>query len=166
MSITLLSSKRTKSHFSDSVPTKIIKSWKVEISGSAEGAYPYIVKLPLLSLEEALCIPPPITYSPDHNLSKIRWLMGPDCIYSRRPTHTTDVPDFNCHRAELLILKTSLDMVFLPPMIDHWFLRREHIGALDLKNSSILHRRADVKKKRNLFDEEQLKLSHFVKKAG
>ncbi|PKY50543.1 hypothetical protein RhiirA4_446424 [Rhizophagus irregularis] len=31
-------------------------------------------------------------------------LMGPDCIYSRRPTHTTDVPDFNCHRAELLIL--------------------------------------------------------------
>ncbi|CAB5384191.1 unnamed protein product [Rhizophagus irregularis] len=40
----------------------------------------------------------------------IRWLMGPDCIYSRRPTHTTD--------------------------------------------------------KRNLFDEEQLKLSHFVKKAG
>ncbi|CAB4398387.1 unnamed protein product [Rhizophagus irregularis] len=51
----------------------------------------------------------------------IRWLMGPDCIYSRRPTHTTDVPDFNCHH---------------------------------------------VKKKRNLFDEEQLKLSHFVKKAG
>ena len=31
-------------------------------------------------------------------------LTGPDCVYSRRPTDTTGIPDFNCHRAELLIL--------------------------------------------------------------
>ncbi|CAG8699162.1 3439_t:CDS:2, partial [Funneliformis mosseae] len=52
-----------------------------------------------LSLEEALlCIPPPITYSPKCTLT------GPDCVYSRRPTDATGILDFNCHRAELLIL--------------------------------------------------------------
>src|SRR5947207_13843397 len=31
-------------------------------------------------------------------------LTGPDCVYSRRPTDATGIPDFNCHRTELLIL--------------------------------------------------------------
>ncbi|CAG8718463.1 10347_t:CDS:2, partial [Funneliformis mosseae] len=50
-------------------------------------------------LKKALsCIPPPITYSLKCTLT------GPDCVYSRRPTDATGIPDFNCHRAELLIL--------------------------------------------------------------
>ena len=31
-------------------------------------------------------------------------LMGPDCVYSRRPTDATGIPDFKCHLAKLLIL--------------------------------------------------------------
>ncbi|PKC12117.1 hypothetical protein RhiirA5_497186 [Rhizophagus irregularis] len=100
-----------------------------------------IVKLPLLSLEEALsCILPSITYSTDCVTSKtttkaprferprfvmkevlvdeedvcsvldfnicqiLNKLMGPDCVYSRRPTDTPGIPDFNCHLIGSLIL--------------------------------------------------------------
>ncbi|RHZ62764.1 hypothetical protein Glove_335g61 [Diversispora epigaea] len=118
-----------------------------------------IVKLPLLSMEEALsCIPPPLIYSLNYVMSKtttkangdpptsvlhwddffdkvnrfrfdqqprferprfvmkeiinekdiqsvldfnicqtLNYLIGPDCIYSKQQTHTTGIPDFNCH---------------------------------------------------------------------
>ncbi|GBC30661.2 kinase-like domain-containing protein [Rhizophagus irregularis DAOM 181602=DAOM 197198] len=126
-----------------------------------------IVKLPLLSLEEALsCILPSITYSTDCVTSKtttkavgdplasvqlwdnffdkvnsfhfdqqprferlrfvmkkvlvdeedvrsvldfnicqiLNKLMGPDCVYSRRPTDTPGIPDFNCHLIDRYIV--------------------------------------------------------------
>ena len=31
-------------------------------------------------------------------------LTGPDCVYLRRPTDATGIPDFNYHHMELLIL--------------------------------------------------------------
>ncbi|RGB31312.1 hypothetical protein C1646_792219 [Rhizophagus diaphanus] len=77
-----------------------------------------IVKLPLLSLEEALsCISPPITYSLDCITSKTTTNASGDPLTSvllwgdffnkvnqfrfdqqlRCPTDTSDIPDFNCH---------------------------------------------------------------------
>ncbi|PKC57641.1 kinase-like protein [Rhizophagus irregularis] len=41
----------------------------------------------------------------DFNICQIlNKLTGPDCIYSRRPTDATGIPDFKCHCAKLLIL--------------------------------------------------------------
>ncbi|PKC55436.1 hypothetical protein RhiirA1_542517 [Rhizophagus irregularis] len=41
----------------------------------------------------------------DFNICQIlNKLMGPDCVYSRRPTDTPGIPDFNCHLIGSLIL--------------------------------------------------------------